>query len=69
MMNERFFIFDCNDRIVGNPKGYRTIRGAVRQQNLAGSPAYRAIWAAYDERKKQNPMHSFVSAVRAMGDA
>ena len=45
-----FFIRDCNDRIVGNPKGYRTMRGAAAQQHRAGSPAYRAIWRAYDER-------------------
>lgn len=28
-----YFIYDCNDNVVGNPKGYRTYRGAERQQN------------------------------------
>ena len=45
-----FFIRDCNETIVGNPKGYRTMRGALIQQNKPGSPAYKAIWAAYEER-------------------
>jgi hypothetical protein len=29
-----FFIFDCNNEIVGNPKGYKTHRGAQTQCNL-----------------------------------
>lgn len=45
-----YFIYDCNDRVVGNPDGYRTMRGANAQVKIPGSPAYRAIWAAYDER-------------------
>lgn len=49
-MQGNFFIRDCNENIVGNPKGYATMRGAIAQQNRPGSPAYRAIWAAYDER-------------------
>jgi hypothetical protein len=32
-MDYRYFIFDCEDRIVGNPKGYETARGASRQAN------------------------------------
>ena len=31
MQNYRFFIFDCHGQIVGNPKGYRTHKGASRQ--------------------------------------
>lgn len=46
----RFFIRDCNDTIVGNPQGYRTIRGAVAQQDSPRSKAYQAIRAAYDAR-------------------
>lgn len=29
-----FFIFDCNNDIVGNPKGYKTHRGAMTQCNI-----------------------------------
>lgn len=28
-----FFIFNVNGDIVGNPKGYRTLKGAERQAN------------------------------------
>jgi hypothetical protein len=46
-----FYIRDCNDTIVGNPAGYRTIRGAAAQQNNPRSKAYHAIRAAYDARE------------------
>lgn len=45
-----YFIYDCNGKVVGNPKGYRTFVGAERQQNYAYSPARSAIWKAYDEK-------------------
>jgi hypothetical protein len=45
-----FFIRDCNNAIVGNPKGYRTMRGAEAQTNPR-KPVGRAIWAAYDARE------------------
>ena len=45
-----YFIFDCNGKVVGNPKGYATFKGAYRQQNLKGSPAYNAIWAAFNAK-------------------
>jgi hypothetical protein len=51
--DDRFYIYDCNGSIVGNPKGYPTIKGAVRQQNMTGSKAYRALWKAYTERKNR----------------
>ena len=45
-----FFIRDCNGRIVGNPKGYKTMRGA-QAQTSPRKPAGRAIWAAVDTRE------------------
>lgn len=61
---ERFYIYDCNGRIVGNPKGYRTIKGAIREQDRKGSPAWRAIWASYDaqENKKSTLIASVTSS-------
>jgi hypothetical protein len=43
----RFFIRDCNDNIVGNPKGYATMRGAQAQLSNWKSPAARAVLQAY----------------------
>lgn len=62
-MGDRFFIRDCNGDIVGNPKGYRTMRGALREQNRKGSPAFRAIWAAFERRKKSDPDSTLIASV------
>ena len=45
-----FFIRDCNENIVGNPKGYATMRGAEAQTSPR-KPTARAIWTAYDARE------------------
>lgn len=50
---KRFFIRDCNYQIVGNPNGYRTMRGAAQQRDQRGSPAYRAIWAAVENNRDE----------------
>jgi hypothetical protein len=68
-MNERFFIFDCNGDIVGNPKGYRTIRGAIREKERRNSPANRAIWAAYDAKKKEDFNHTLIATVHQLPGA
>ena len=60
---ERFFILDCNEKIVGNPLGYATIRGAIREEKRKGSPAYRAIWAAFDTARAANPEHRKISKI------
>ena len=44
----KYLITDCNACIVGNPKGYRTFKGADQQANREGSPANRAIWAIFN---------------------
>lgn len=51
----RFFILDCNGQIVGNRAGYATIRGAIRQSELEGSPACRAIWSAFHAKRANDP--------------
>lgn len=63
-MNGRFFIRDCNGTIVGNTKGYRTIKGAVREQNRPGSKAFKSIWEAYDARPRGSKSFNLVSSVR-----
>lgn len=60
---DRFYIRDCNGDIVGNPKGYRTMRGAMREHDRKGSPAHRAIWAAYWARKEKDPSFTLISSV------
>lgn len=47
MKINNFFIFDSEGRIVGNPKGYATHKGAAIQANSTRTPAGRALWAAH----------------------
>lgn len=51
-----FYIFDCNDNIVGNPKGYRTMRGAQAQTNNLRSKIYRQLWAAFETQSARDPI-------------
>lgn len=62
-MNQRFFIRDCNDTIVGNPKGYPTIKGANIQANKHGSKAFNAIWEAYHKARNVNPEHRHLCSI------
>lgn len=50
----KYYIHDKSGNVVGNPKGYRTFKGADQQQNKSGTPAHRAIW---DEFYKHEEMH------------
>lgn len=62
---DHFFILNCNGRIVGNPRGYRTIRGAIRESERPGSPAHKAIWAAFFDAKSINPNHTRICKIAA----
>lgn len=43
-----FFIYDCYGNKVGNPKGYRTMRGAMAQADSVKTKIGRHIWALHD---------------------
>ncbi len=60
---DHFFILDCAGRIVGNPRGYRTIRGAIRESERPGSPAHKAIWTAFYEAEHINPNHKAICKI------
>jgi hypothetical protein len=47
---DRFFIRNCMGDIVGNPKGYRTMRGAMVQHDSKKSKVHQKIWADYQAR-------------------
>ena len=65
----KFFIFDCTGAIVGNPAGYRTMRGAMVQAEKPRGKAYKAIWEAYDKAKALNPEHNFIHAIKPLNEA
>ena len=64
MKQGNFYIFDCNDTIVGNPKGYPTIKGAIIQERKAGSKAYTAIAQAYYMREASGSQKRNLSSIR-----
>lgn len=43
-----YFIYDCNGKVCGNPKGYATCKAADRQANSAKTKAGRHIWEAFN---------------------
>ena len=53
----RLFIYDCNGDIAGNPKGYRTLRGAMQQAQSKHSKTYRELWRRYEEREDKTNRH------------
>jgi hypothetical protein len=57
----RFFIRDCNGQIVGNPKGYETMRGAQAQTANWRSPAARAIADAFQARAADDQPNNYSS--------
>ena len=45
----KFFIFDCDDNLVGNPKGYATIKGASHWAK--GQKMQTLLWNRFDSRQ------------------
>ena len=53
----RYYIRNCKGEIVGNPKGYRTFKGASRQMNGTRTKAGRQIWEAFQSRENLENRH------------
>lgn len=56
---QKFFIYDCNGDRVGNPKGYRTIRGAQRQEKIM----YPSLWDKLDSARVIRPNETLVCKI------
>jgi hypothetical protein len=63
-MNARFFIFDCCGRMAGNPKGYRTHRGAKIQADSRKSKVHREIWDRFQMWQDRNPSEYLVYSIK-----
>jgi hypothetical protein len=62
-----FFIFDCNNDIVGNPKGYKTHRGAQTQCNLDKSKPTKTmafLWDRFHARAQIDPTKTRIYSIR-----
>lgn len=44
---DRFYIFDCRGQIVGNPKGYASIKSAEKMMNTPSSKVYAQVWDTF----------------------
>lgn len=64
-----FFIYDCNDNVIGNPKGYRTMRGAKQQVYSSRTKIHRQIWDAYYAKKATGSDDRGVSSIRMKREA
>lgn len=56
-----FYIYDCNNELVGNPKGYRTIRGAQQQAYARNSKTAKLLHSRWWAKRDANPDHGFVT--------
>jgi hypothetical protein len=63
-MKARYFIFDCQLNPVGNPKGYRTHRGAMQQASAKNSKLKYKLWQALENCRKEYPSHSLVYKIQ-----
>lgn len=64
-MSTRYFLFDCQLNPVGNPKGYRTHRGAMQQAEARNSKVKPLLWQAFHAWRDKNPSHSLVYKIQA----
>ena len=56
----KYYIFDCYGQLIGNPKGYRTFRGAAIQEKRL----YPLCWDRLDKMRDSVPHARLVSAIR-----
>jgi hypothetical protein len=65
-MTTRYFIFDCQYNPVGNPKGYRTHRGAMQQASAKNNKLKYKLWQALENCRKEYPNYSLVYKIQAL---
>jgi hypothetical protein len=61
---DRYYIFDCNGKMIGNPFGYKTHSAATAQTNRKGATIYSQIWHAFHKEKLVNPNAMLVNSIK-----
>jgi hypothetical protein len=61
---DNYYIFDCNDKMLGNPNGYKTYATASAQTNRKDATVYIGIWRAFRLAKQQNPNFNLVCSIK-----
>jgi len=62
-----FYIRDYDDRIVGNPKGYSSYRGASMAMNCRYKKYSKLryyLWEVYDKAKEQGHTGSLIYSIK-----
>lgn len=65
-MSHRYFITDCQGNPIGNPKGYRTPRGAHQVCESRNSRIKSEIWARFHVYRDSNPGAKLVYRIQAL---
>lgn len=52
----KYFIRDCNNKIVGNKNGYKTFKGANTQANNHRMKINKMLWETFDNRENKECM-------------
>jgi hypothetical protein len=63
MEKNRFYIRDCCGKIVGNPKGYRTMRGAMQQADSRKSKIHWELRDRFNMWHDRNPSEYLVYSI------
>lgn len=61
---DRYYIFDCNGKMVGSPAGYKTVGAATAQTNRKNASIYIQIWRAFREANHADPNHKLVNMIK-----
>jgi hypothetical protein len=64
---KRFYIFDCNDNMIGNLFGYKNHSIAQAQTNRTGASIHSKIWREFSKARQINPKHNMIYAIKAGG--
>ena len=59
-----YYIRDCNGQIIGNPRGYRTFRGASQQEKRLAP----LIWARYWQKRDSGSTDNHLSSISQRKD-
>jgi hypothetical protein len=67
MDTSRYYIFDCNGKMIGNPFGYKTHSTAQAQTERKGYSVHQAIWRAFTAARRLNADHKLIYSIKAGG--
>lgn len=63
-----YYIYDCNNKIVGNPKGYKTMKAAQSALHNRKNKVYWDVESAYQSMPKPPNRVSYVYSRIEWGD-